>query len=343
MTTRNKSEIILAIPSKGSLYEGTLGFLRLAGIPVVYENQRQYTARMSRMDGISILFQRAEEIPMKIASGAADLGITGEDLFREETIEHDNPVIVIRDLGFGHARLVVAVPGAWIDVNSMDDLAELAHSFRLKHQRTLRIATKFPNLAREFLAQKGLSDYMLIESLGATESAPSSGMSDLIIDLASSGKTLTENHLKMLSDGVIISSQACLIATRRIENWDRARIESFEMLLDILESYLRGKNIYNIQASVSSAKIGELSMPTNPWRLAYSIPITQIDSPGNQQDSFVVIRITCPQTHLHDVVRRLRDSGAEEIIVTQPAYVFSKKSERFHQFLRLLKKSSALE
>lgn len=343
MEAANTTGMVLAIPSKGSLYESTLTFLKAAGVPVIYGNQRQYVARLGGVDGVSVLLQRAEEIPAKVASGSADLGITGEDLFREQSDQSDELVLALRDLGYGHARLVVAVPNTWIDVSTMEDLAELALSFRLKHHRNLRIATKFPSLSREFLRKHNIIDYSLVESLGATESAPSAGVADLLIDLASSGKTISDNHLKTLKDGTVISSQACLITSRRIATWGKEKLEGCETLLDLMESYLRGRQTYNLQAKVQRSKLNELVGPSHPWRLAYSIPVYEPSSAKVQPEHSVVIRVTCPRAHLPQVIRQLRDTGAEEVIVTQPDYVFVDQSVSFQQLRHILKKTSNLE
>lgn len=335
MEANKSNDIVFAIPSKGSLYEGTLEFLSDAGLPVKYGSQRQYTARLGGIEGVSVLFQRAEEVPMKVATGAADIGLTGEDLFREQALHSDKLLLVLRALGYGQARLVVAVPTTWIDVSSVEDLAEVAMAFRLKHGRTLRMATKFPNLAREFLAGHGIVDYAIVESLGATESAPSSGVADLVIDLTSSGKTLTDNHLKTIKNGTVISSQACLIGNRRIATLDEARLERLETFLDIIESHLRGKDTFNLQAVVHRSKLNDLNRLTQQSRVAHSL----FASGEGGGDSFVVIRMTCPQSNLHQLIRRLRQCGAEEIIVTRPEYVFQAQSESFQQLRRALKKS----
>lgn len=340
MLSRNNDDIVFAIPSKGSLYDGTLSFLKAAGLTVRYESQRQYTARLKGVENISVLFQRAEEIPSKVAGGAADLGLTGEDLYREQVEYADDLLLALRDLGYGHARLVVAIPGTWIDVSTMADLGELALSFRLRHQRNLRVATKFPNLTREFLSRHGITDYALVESLGATESAPASGSADLIVDLTSSGKTLVENHLKVLADGVVIASQACLVATRRISTWNKDKLKSLETFLDLIESYLRGRDTYNLQAAIKRSKLAELAYGSHPWHLAYSLPMEESTSGDAKQDAFVVIRMTCPRQYLHRVIRRLRESGASEVIVTQPDYVFKAHSESFQLLKKMLKKMS---
>jgi ATP phosphoribosyltransferase len=340
MLANRKDAIVFAIPSKGSLYEGTLAFLKAAGVPVRYESERQYTALVSGIENMSVLFQRAEEIPSKVAGGAADIGLTGEDLYREQIEYSDDLLMPMRDLGYGHARLVVAIPNTWIDVTDMLDLGELALSFRMRHHRNLRIATKFPNLSREFLAKHGITDYALVESLGATESAPSSGAADLIIDLTSSGKTMSENHLKMLRDGIVIASQACLIASRRISTWNKDRLKSLETFFDLIESHLRGRDTYNLQAAIRRSKLAELAAQgSHHWHLAYSLPMEgSASSEPKQHDESVVIRVTCRRQYLHRVIRRLRESGASEVIVTQPNYVFKEHSEAFHNLSKMLKK-----
>jgi ATP phosphoribosyltransferase len=340
MASRNSDDIIFAIPSKGSLFEGTLEFLSKAGLPVKYASQRQYTARLGGIEGLSVLFQRAEEIPAKVGSGAADIGLTGEDLFREQATHSGKLLLILRDLGYGHARLVVAVPVTWIDVSSMEDLAELSMAFRLKHHRTLRIATKFPNLARDFLAEHGIVDYALVESLGATESAPSTGTADLIIDLTTSGKTLSENHLKTIKNGTVVDSQACLIGSRQLAAWGESRLAHLENFLDIVESYIRGRDTFSIQAAIHRSKLNELSRFTHQWRLAYSLPMEDVRSGGQREEPFVVIRMTCLWSNLHPLIRRLREYGAEEVIVTRPDYVFRAQSESFQQLRHTLKKGS---
>ena len=341
MTANKNNDIVFAIPSKGSLYEGTLEFLSDAGLPVKYGSQRQYTARLGGIEGISVLFQRAEEVPLKVATGAADIGLTGEDLFREQALHSGKLVLVLRALGYGHARLVVAVPTTWIDVSSIEDLAEVAMAFRLKHGRTLRMATKFPNLAREFLAGHGIVDYAIVESLGATESAPSSGAADLVIDLTSSGKTLTDNHLKTIKNGTVISSEACLIGNKRLAALEETQLERLETFLDIIESHLRGKDTFNLQTVVHRSKLNDLGRLTQQWRVGYSLSMESLASGASAADASVVIRMTCPRSNLHQLIRRLRQCGAEEIIVTRPEYVFQAQSESFQQLRRALKKSAS--
>src|SRR6266567_9600300 len=109
--------------------------------------------------------------------------------------------------------LVLAVPESWIDVTSVHDLSEIAAT---KHAsgRELRVATKYPNLTRQFLYDHGVNYFSLNESSGALEAAPTLGYADLIADITSSGVTLRENRLKTVAGGTILESEACLIANR---------------------------------------------------------------------------------------------------------------------------------
>ena len=98
----------------------------------------------------------------------------------------------------------------------MADLDDVAADFRQRHGRRLRIATKYWRLTQQFFSQMhGIQVYRIVESLGATEGAPVSGSADIIVDITSTGSTLHANHLKVLDDGVILKSQACLVSSRK--------------------------------------------------------------------------------------------------------------------------------
>jgi ATP phosphoribosyltransferase len=208
--------ITLAIPSKGRLKEQALDVLARAGMPVsLPEDSRAYRARIDGTD-IEVAFLSASEIAGEIGRGTVDLGITGEDLLRETVADWESRAQIAARLGFGHADVVVAVPSIWLDVDTMADLDDVAADFRQRHGRRLRIATKYWRLTQQFFSQKhGIQVYRIVESLGATEGAPAAGSADIIVDITSSGSTLRANHLKVLADGVILRSQACLVAARK--------------------------------------------------------------------------------------------------------------------------------
>ncbi len=208
--------ITLALPSKGRLKEKALEVLENAGLSVVLpKDQRNYRAQVKGNNQIDILFLSASEIARELGYGSVDLGVTGEDLIRETLSSADERVQIEARLGFGHADVVVAVPEVWYDVSTMADLDDVAADFRQRHGRRLRIATKYWRLTQQFFSQMhGIQVYRIVESLGATEGAPASGAADIIVDITSTGSTLRANHLKILEDGVILNSQACLVSSR---------------------------------------------------------------------------------------------------------------------------------
>jgi ATP phosphoribosyltransferase len=205
--------IVVAIPSKGRMKDDALAAFAKAGLQVLPpENSRAYRSKVNGRRDIEIALLSASEIARELAAGAIDLGVTGEDLVRESAADWGKRMEIAAKLGFGRADVVVAVPDHWHDVETMADLDDVAADFRHRHGRRLRIATKYWRLTQNFFSQKhGIQVYQIVESLGATEGAPAAGLADLIVDITSTGSTLTANHLKVLSDGVILQSQACLV------------------------------------------------------------------------------------------------------------------------------------
>ena len=124
-------------------------------------------------------------------------------------------IAIKNKLSFGNANLVVAVPDDWIDVQTIADLEEVSFDIRNKRNTRLRVATKYPNLTNNFLISKGVTQYKLIPSLGATETYPFIGSSEIITDITSTGKTLQDNNLRVLKDGLILKSTACLFVSKK--------------------------------------------------------------------------------------------------------------------------------
>ncbi len=209
--------LTLALPSKGRLREQALDLFARAGLTVeLPADERKYRARLSGPADIELTFLSASEIAAELGRGSIDLGVTGEDLLRETLADWEARAEVVARLGFGRADVVVAVPDAWLDVDGMADLDDVAAEFRQRHGRRLAIATKYWRLTRQFFSGKhGIQLYRIVESLGATEGAPAAGLADVIVDITTTGSTLRANHLKVLSDGVILRSEACLVATRK--------------------------------------------------------------------------------------------------------------------------------
>ncbi|MGI9425958.1 MAG: ATP phosphoribosyltransferase [Hyphomicrobiaceae bacterium] len=212
-------KLVFGVPSKGRLMESTTKLLSSANIEIRKTgDERGYRGEIVDMPDAEVMFISASEIANALRIGRIHLGITGEDLVREEITDAERRVQFLQPLGFGHADVVVGVPDCWVDVRRMRDLDQAAQAYRRRHQRRMRVATKYLNITRRFFATYGISDYRIVESLGATEGTPAAGTADLIVDISSTGATLSANGLRVLDDGVILRSQANLLASKTV-NW----------------------------------------------------------------------------------------------------------------------------
>lgn len=216
--------LTLGLPSKGRLQTDTVAWFAARGIEIARTgDQRQYAAEARGFDGLSVVLLPASEIPRELARGRIHLGVTGEDLIREHIPDWRARVRLAAPLGFGQADLIVAVPAFWVDVETMADLDEVAEAFRARHGHGLRVATKYHNLARDFFQARGVADYRLVDSQGATEAGPKNATCEAIADITSSGETLRANQLKLLTDGLILQSQAMLCLARTADWRPEAR------------------------------------------------------------------------------------------------------------------------
>jgi ATP phosphoribosyltransferase len=203
--------LILALPSKGRMMEASATLFAKAGLSLgKADDSRGYTGFIAGLDGVELHYVSAAEIAGRLRSGAVHLGITGADLVHDATVHLDERVVSVQKLGFGEADVVVAVPAFWLDVNRMADLEVMAMAFRRRTGRRIRVATKYLNATRRYFASQGVTSYRIVESLGATEGAPSAGLAELIVDITSTGATLKANGLRILDDGVILRSEANL-------------------------------------------------------------------------------------------------------------------------------------
>jgi ATP phosphoribosyltransferase len=205
---------VLALPSKGRLMDQCNAALAKAGIVVERAGPaRGYKGEIAGLPDVEVAFVSSGEIAQFLKTGAAHLGITGEDLIRETMADADERVRLLAGLGFGRADVVVAVPACWLDVRRMADLEEMAIASARLHGRRVRVATKYMNMTRRFFARNGVTGYRIVESLGATEGAPAAGLAELIVDITTTGATLKANGLKVLDDGVMLRSEANLVAS----------------------------------------------------------------------------------------------------------------------------------
>ena len=226
----------LGVPSKGRLMDKTFQWFGQRGVTLRKSGtEREYAGAVDGIDGVELVLLSAGEIPRELAAGRIQMGVTGSDLVREKLVNWENTVREVALMGFGGADLIIAVPQAWVDVDTLDDLDAAASAFRAVHGHRLRIATKYHRLVREFLKQAGVADYALIDSQGATEGTVKNETAEAIADITSTGETLRANGLKILSDGMIHASQATLFRTSR-RDWtmqQRATFKTLEALLGV--------------------------------------------------------------------------------------------------------------
>lgn len=224
----------LGLPSKGRLMEQCFDWFGARGIRLGRAgSERDYAGRVEGVEGLALVLLSAGEIPRELAAGRIHLGVTGSDLVRDRLADWDRQVAELAPLGFGQADLVIAVPAAWSDVDTLDDLDAAAAAFRRAHGHRLRIATKYHRLVREFLTLHGVADYQLVDSQGATEGTVKNLTAEAIADITSTGETLKANHLKILADGLILRSEATLFQSRRLPDAaaDLAALASLKAML----------------------------------------------------------------------------------------------------------------
>ncbi|WP_083099903.1 ATP phosphoribosyltransferase [Pseudophaeobacter leonis] len=225
----------LGVPSKGRLMEKTFDWFARRGVTLARTgSEREYAGAIEGVEGMELVLLSAGEIPRELAAGRIHLGVTGTDLVQEKLPLWEQQLQELEPLGFGHADLILAVPQCWIDVDTLDDLDAVAASFRLQHGHRLRIATKYHRLVREFLTEAGVADYQLVDSQGATEGTVKNETAEMVADITSTGETLRANHLKLLSDGLVLQSQATLWRSRTAQysSEERAALKALTGLID---------------------------------------------------------------------------------------------------------------
>jgi len=220
----------LALPSKGRIQAECIAWFAERGVAIARSGaEREYAGHVEGIDGVDLVLLPAAEIPRELAAGRVHLGVSGIDLVRERVPGWALSLRELARLGFGRADLVIAVPAVWIDVLGVDDLDGVAADFHARHGFRMRIATKYHHLLREFLRRRGIADYRILDSQGATEGAVRDQRAELIADITSTGATLRANHLRILPDGVILQSEAALFAAREAEWSDAARAALAEL------------------------------------------------------------------------------------------------------------------
>lgn len=331
-----------AVPSKGELEEPTLAFLRTCGLAVNRPNSRQYTARIPNLKGTEVLFQRAADIPLKVAEGSVDLGIAGLDTVRE-VLNDDNVAVLVEDLQYGGCDLVIAVPETWIDVSSMADLVEVAEELRAQGLE-LRVATKFTRLTRQFLLRHGINYFTLVTMSGAIEAAPTMGTADVIADLSASGTTLRENGLKTLVDGTILSSQACLIGNLKRLRANPAALAATKTVLEMMEAGMRAREYFSITGNLQgeSAEAVARQVMTRPEVAGMRGPtVSKVYSYTEEPGDWFAVTVVVPKHKLERAVEHLREMGGSSVTVASPHYVFEATSSAYERLLAALQPAAS--
>jgi ATP phosphoribosyltransferase len=316
----------LALPSKGQLGDTTLMFFQACGLPVNKTNPRQYTATIPSMPEIEVLFQRSADIPRTVSHGDVDLGITGYDTLGEHALEEDaNALVLHSGLGYGGCSLVLAIPIEW-NAQSTTDLARHA-----QERGGLRVATSFPNLTTKFLREKGVQPVKVVLASGALEAMPTIGSADFISDITATGTTLRDNHLKMLSDGIILHSEACLIA-----NPDALRQKPYlqataRRLLELFEANLRAQSQYlifaNMRGENPEAVAGRLFTQTHLGGLTGPTIAPIYSQKPSEAGHWFSVSIVVSSEYLYAAINQLRGIGGSGVVVTPITYIFDEYPE----------------
>jgi ATP phosphoribosyltransferase len=312
--------LVLAVPSKGRLQQNAEAFFARAGLELVKpRGARDYRGTIAGIDSVEIIYLSTAEITAQLAQGAVHLGVTGEDLVREMIPDAASRVVFIETLGFGFANVVVAVPQAWIDVRHMADLDDVATAFRLRHERKMRLATKYANLTRAFFAEHGVVDYRIVDSSGATEGAPAAGTAELIVDITTTGATLAANGLKVLDDGVILRSQANLVAARGA-HWGASERDTVRLLFDRVAAQQRAHCFREVRTRFPGCDETLLGVAKTQFGVA---------TPFGGPTSSGMLTLHCPPANVHALACFLREHGAETVSVAALDYVYARDNSLF--------------
>jgi ATP phosphoribosyltransferase len=327
----------MALPSKG-MEQQTLDFLALCGLKVSRPNPRQYRATIPALAGLEVMFQRVTDVFDKVAEGSVDLGITGFDVLKEHQREDDGVLTLVEKLGYAGCALVLAVPEGWIDVSSVIDVAEISAEFR-RRGRDLRVATKYPNLTRQFLFNNGINYYTIVESDGALEAAPALNAADIIVDIVSSGVTLRENRLKRVLGGTIVDSEACLIANGSALRASPEKLEIVRQLLEMIEAQMRSRDFYsltgNIRGDSAEAVARRVTSHTEVAGLR-GPTISKVYPKLGGEEGWYAATVVVQSKLLLQAIDALRRAGASDVSVLQLRYMFEAKCGTFQALRRKL-------
>jgi ATP phosphoribosyltransferase len=331
MIERKQKEIRLSLPSKGRLAEDTLNFLEECGLKVYKPNPRQYEAFIPDLPGLMVLFQRPADIVVSVRDGSVDFGISGIDVIEEHRGDNGDLIILHDALSYGHCRLTLAVPENWEGIHTVADL------HKQSPVRPLRVATRYPGLTGRFLKGNDI-EHSLISAEGTLETAPAIGYADLISDLVSSGQTLRDNRLRPLADGIILESQAALIANRQILQEDSQALRFARHLLEFIEAHLRASENLSVFANMrgsSPEAIADLLFNQTAISGLQGPTVSKIIVRENDPNWYAV-HIIVQRKELFKAISELRTIGGSGVVVTPVSYIFEEEPPRYVAMLKAI-------
>ncbi|XP_020221579.1 ATP phosphoribosyltransferase 2, chloroplastic [Cajanus cajan] len=333
----DRKEIRLGLPSKGRMSADTLELLKNCQLSVKQVNPRQYVAEIPQLSNLEVWFQRPKDIVRKLLSGDLDLGIVGLDTLSEYGQSSEDLITVHEALEYGDCRLSLAIPqyGIFENVNSLEELAKMP---QWTEERPLRVATGFTYLGPKFMKENGLKHVTFSTADGALEAAPAMGIADAILDLVSSGTTLRENNLKEIKGGVVLESQAVLIASRKSMIQRKGVLETTHEMLERLEAHLRAIGQFTVTANMrgsSAEEVAEriLSQPSLMGLQGPTVSPVFCKHDGKVTADYYAIVICVPKKALYKSIQQLRAIGGSGVLISPLTYIFDEETPRWRQLL----------
>ena len=333
MENPETAPVRISLPSKGRLAEESITFLDACGLSIYKPNPRQYQATIKDLPGVTVLFQRPGDIVTSVRDGSVDFGLSGLDVIEERKGDDGDVLVLHEALGFGACALALAVPENWVDVTDIAGLRRYAATLA----RPLRIATKYPVLTGRFLDQHGIS-HTLISAEGTLETAPAIGYADMISDLVSSGQTLRDNRLRQLADGIIVTSQAALIANIHSLRSNPRVLEVARYFIESFDAHLRAEGNLAIFANMrgkSPESIGEMIFNRTSIGGLQGPTISQVVV-REQAESWFAVNVIVHRSELFKAINELRAIGGSGVVVMPVTYIFEEEPPRYKAMLTAL-------
>ena len=209
-----KNEVInILIQSKGRMAPHVEKVFKNNKLKIVKQSERSLIGKVRGYPSLKILFMNTSEIVEALAKNDGALGFSGKDLYLESEPSIQSKVSIAKEYNWGKSDLCVFVDQNWADCINSTDLEDISYEFYQNKKRLMRCATKFKNLTRDWFNSKGITQYELIGSKGATEGASQIGISDMCTDLSTTGETARQNNLKPIE--TILKSSACLFYSKK--------------------------------------------------------------------------------------------------------------------------------